>query len=636
MSTLKRLAAILLACLAGPGSLLHAEPAAWATGPVDAAEIEPLLPLEPSAGGAPIADRGPWEHFRDTEGAAIIAEADRLLKKKSPELTDDLYLVFSRKGTRKEYETPYRERLRRLTIFTLAECATDQGTYKDAFLHEFQAVLDEKTWSMPAQDRDLRKFHGTLQDVDLGVAMRGATIATAVSWLGNRLPGELRQQALEELETRMFAPYREKIRNPSSPLCYWATVDHNWNAVCHAGIISAALAILPDRKDRAEMLAGMQKFLPHYLSGFTPDGYCGEGMTYWNYGFGHYALLAETVLRATGGSINLYAPASVRRVAEYPEKMALAPGVYPAFADSPLNTRPADWVRRLCQARLDSVGSQVPLSAPPDLDSILLYGVAVTAFPSPVIPVANQPPGPDLPDPLRGWFPDAGVLIARPAKQAPAQLSVALLGGTNGDNHNHNDIGQFVAQVGGTLPLLDPGMEPYTAQSFGPKRYESEMLNSLGHSVPRIAGKLQRAGKEAVARVLAAEFTPGQDRLVLDISSAYAVPSLTKLERAFTYTRAENASLEVRDDFAFSDPQDFETALITFGTVVHESADTLLVAEGPGRVRVRVSAGDLPFEILETAIDSSRAKDPTRICVRLKAPATRGVITCQITPAPAP
>ena len=46
----------------------------------------------------------------------------------------------------------------------------------------------------------------------------------------------------------------------------------------------------------------------NFLKGFTPDGYCGEGTGYWNYGFGHYVLLSEEIRLATGGQIDLLCP----------------------------------------------------------------------------------------------------------------------------------------------------------------------------------------------------------------------------------------------------------------------------------------------------------------------------------------
>ena len=95
-------------------------------------------------------------------------------------------------------------------------------------------------------------------------------------------------------------------------------------------------------------------------------------------------------------------------------------------------------------------------------------------------------------------------------------------------NHNHNDVGAFIVVVGKTPVLLDLGSEVYTSRTFSPKRYESKVLNSYGHPMPLVSGKLQSTGSKARGQVLKAEFTESVDTLQLDITSAYAVKELKK------------------------------------------------------------------------------------------------------------
>ena len=83
------------------------------------------------------------------------------------------------------------------------------------------------------------------------------------------------------------------------------TATHNWNSVCHAGVVGAALALLSDPNERALFIYGAEKYSPFYLSGFGDDGYCSEGLSYWNYGFGNYLQLAMAVEHATKGNIDL-------------------------------------------------------------------------------------------------------------------------------------------------------------------------------------------------------------------------------------------------------------------------------------------------------------------------------------------
>ena len=105
----------------------------------------------------------------------------------------------------------------------------------------------------------------------------------------------------------------------------------------------------------------------------------------------------------------------------------------------------------------------------------------------------------------------------------------------------------FVA-LGSSLPILDPGAEVYTARTFSAKRYDSNVLNSFGHPVPRVAGKLQSPGRQAAAKILKTEFTDAKDTLVMDIRSCYDVPELTKLVRTFVFSREGRGSLTVSAD----------------------------------------------------------------------------------------
>jgi type I restriction enzyme M protein len=88
---------------------------------------------------------------------------------------------------------------------------------------------------------------------------------------------------------------------------YWHVGTSNWNAVCTAGVVGAALAAVESRKDRAVYVAAAERSMEFFLSGFTDDGYCSEGMGYWNYGFGHFVMLSETLVQATGGKLDLLA-----------------------------------------------------------------------------------------------------------------------------------------------------------------------------------------------------------------------------------------------------------------------------------------------------------------------------------------
>ena len=141
------------------------------------------------------------------------------------------------------------------------------------------------------------------------------------------------------------------------PEIFWLRATHNWNAVCLAGVTGAALALEESPEDRAWFVAAAQHYIRFFLSGFTPDGYCSEGVGYWNYGFGHFLMLGEAIRQATGGRIDLLADPAALQPARYGLRSEVLNGIYPTIADCHPGSRPApEFVRFICER----LGQEVP------------------------------------------------------------------------------------------------------------------------------------------------------------------------------------------------------------------------------------------------------------------------------------
>jgi hypothetical protein len=183
--------------------------------------------------------------------------------------------------------------------------------------------------------------------------------------------------------------------------------------------------------------------------------------------------------------------------------------------------------------------------------------------------------------------------------------------------------------------LLDPGGEVYTARTFSGRRYESKVLNSFGHPIPLVAGKLQRTGRQAKGQVASHEFSKNVDTLLLDISSAYDVPELEKLQRKFDYSRQDSGYLKVTDEVVFSKPCDFGTALITFDKWQQLSDSSLVIRDQDKALRVDIEVTGADFEIKPETIeeDLSGRRLPTRLGVNLTKPVLRAVVSLTIKPA---
>ncbi len=599
------------------------------------AEIAGMLPERPTPVGWPITDRRVWDRLaQDPEAAGILRRAEAEAKAPVPELPDALYLDFSRTGNRRRFEGPYFRRLSRLDTLVLAECLENRGRFMAAIERELAAICSEKTWVLPAHDRNQENFYGRHITIDLGSSARAWLLATVVAWLGDRLPGELRERVVHEIDRRIFQPYLAAARAGRTLGNWWMRGSNNWNAVCTANVIGTALALVRERAVRAEFLAAMEVSIPYFLSGFTADGYCSEGVGYWNYGFGHYLRLGLTVRDATGGRLDIFKiqAEKLRRIARYGLDIQIEPGIAPAFADCSVHAAPSPYVLAMIAAVFPGLVPAV-IRAPDRLAGGAIRIGLLAMRPeleSRRTPVSN-PSGYELPP--RTWFGAAQILICRSGPGPDGlRFGAAIKGGNNAEHHNHNDVGSYVVVVGGHPFLVDPGNEVYTRRTFSAHRYDSKVLNSYGHDVPRPAGILQATGRSAAARVLGTRFGGKVDRLDLDLTAAYPVPALKKLVRAFEFDRGRR-EVRITDRVEFSQPEAFETALVTFDRMQRRSAGELVFYDQRASVvvEVRASGGDLTFR--EEDIENPGRPTPHRIAAAFTKPVLNAEVCFTIRPA---
>lgn len=592
-----------------------------------------MLPKTPQGVGRPIGDRQAWETVAKAPAfKGVVASAERLMAKPMPDLPDDLYLDFSRTGNRDRCQRVLSQRHSRFAALTLAECLENRGRFLPAIEEAIRAVALEKSWTLPAHDRRLDSFYGRQIDIDLASSTLSWNLATADYWLGDKLSTETRDLIRRELERRTFTPYLGYLTQ-GKPRMWWPTCTSNWNAVCQSGVTGAALAIIDSPERRAVFAAAADRLIKHFLEGFTPDGYCSEGLGYWNYGFGHFVLLAETMHQATDGKVDWFDNLQVEQIAQFGRRLEILPGVYPAFADCGVNARPDVQIHAFVSRRF-GFGWQDDeqrglLLAGGITNELFRFGLLGQPNSASERPAAAKAPGLAL----RDWFSDAGILISRPA--SAKGLGVAIKGGHNAEHHNHNDIGSYVVALAGTTRLVDPGAEVYTARTFSADRYKSGVLNSFGHPVPRVAGQLQKTGRKAAARVLKTEFTDTTDTLALDLSSAYDVQELKALERTFVFSREGTGRLTVTDHVRSAKPQEFGTALVTFSKWRQVGEDQLLVGEGAEAVRVKITTDGPKFRLQAEEIheDLHGKRIPIRIGIDLTEPVAEAQISLTIEPA---
>ena len=586
-------------------------------------QIASWLSETPGHFGPTAADRAAWLPYADTpEAKKIIAQAESVVGTPIPELPDELYLQFLRIGNRSNYERVYFQRQRdRLFPLVQAEVLEYKGRFLEAIEKELNAFFNEKSWVLPAHDGDLWNFNGTAPYADLFCSDFCATLAIYDWWLQDKLQPTTRKRIREEVERRMFAAYRHVIRTGEITRGQWWTVGgNNWNSVCHSQLVIAAMILMEDRHDRAEILAAVEKAMPFFTAGYSADGYCTEGMGYWGYGYGRFLILAETVLMMTGGKLSLYDNETLHNVAAFARDIQIEENCCPAFADCGVGISPSPDDIAIIQYRYpDAVLRAVPPRT--EVTGVPMLTV-IRCFDKRPYPPAGVPLDGQLPP--RKLYPLANIYVGRSTLNG-RHFGVAFKTGHNAEEHNHNDIGSFTVVLNKHQFFLDPGGEPYTKRTFSPQRYEGQMLNSFGHMVPIVEGKLQSPGRQSHGTFISTDFTDDVDTIVADIAPAYPeAKELVSLKRTFTFNRKEQ-TLTVRDDVEFTSPQTFETALVSYDELT-VNGSTVIASYQNAAVSATVSTEGAGLALTEGVVENPNARSPKRIAVKLDKPVQKGAI----------
>lgn len=473
-----------------------------------------------------------------------------------PVLRRSVYREYRRCGNRAGSGRAWAERCAELARATMALWLEHPKADLDYLQDLIWAFCDNWTWVGTA--------HEDHSDVDLVATAIAVDLAEIVHVFGERIEPEVRERVYTEIERRIYARF-------DAPKHWWRQCEMNWNHVCNGNIMRLALLTVDDPGRRAALVHRLVIDMQLALDGFTADGGCTEGPSYWTYGFGHFVKAAYALYACTGGAVNLMtADPKIGRICRYPLAAWIEGDRRATFADAAHGWVPAEIPLRinrmyrlpelyaLCEAHPDGrlvLRNQAELA---------LYGHEHAR------PVA-------VADAL---LPDLGLARIR-SRPGPRRMTIMALAGNNGVPHNHNDIGSFIVYRGGRALLADPGAPIYAAKTFSPQRYEIIFCNSLGHSVPLINGRQQPPGASYLGTIAAEGLNGTGDKTVrIDMSRAYAPGTVKALTRILKLDFRRHA-LEIADEYKFARrPREVVETFVTY-EAVRLSADRRSVQIGP-------------------------------------------------------
>lgn len=461
--------------------------------------------------------KGLWEAVRAEKAYApllsALLEDYRAVSREGPvsAVRFSEYIIYQETGSRKKYEAAYFARRKRLNTYALmALVYPEEGEHLLQLQDTVWAICDEYTWALPAHIA-----WRTGRDpgcIDLFSAETGFALSMIRHLLGDRLHEKMKERIDWEINRRIIRPFLYRR-------FWWEHSNNNWAAVC-AGSVGCTFMLSRPRLFsliRPRIAFTMRRF----LSGFSADGICAEGVDYWSYGFGFFTVYARLLREFTHGRKNYFKRPKVKEIAGFYQKISLGGGVTVSFSDGGQRGRYYPGLLNFLREEYpDAIGPLPPESGMIhdhcyrfclELDCFLYNGLQ---------------DGKAALGTMTYYAPKSAWLIRR-----TTSYGFAAKGGSNDVSHNHNDIGSFIVVSGGRQLLCDLGPGEYVKDYFNDqKRYQYFCTSSRGHSVPVINGQLQGHGAKYHS------VSAWKDGVFeIEMTQAYRIPGIESVRRSFCF-----------------------------------------------------------------------------------------------------
>jgi hypothetical protein len=376
--------------------------------------------------------------------------------------------------------------------------------------------------------------------------------------------------------TRVLTPFCTS----KFPYSWWETDRCNWSAVCGGNVGMTAiymdrLGVLP-KGWKEPCIKRARAALNCYLGGIEDDGAVTEGLYYFSYGMSYYTAFAELLYEETKGEIDLMANPKCEKIALFQQKCYFGGGVSLSFSDASTSDRFLPGLTAFLANKYKGV--QTP-------DYILARGIDDDDCYRWVCNERNikwlikYSTGTE--NNIKGacfdLLPTAQWMICKDKNGN----GYAAKGGNNDENHNHNDIGNFLVVYGGDMPIADLGSGEYTKDYFHEGRYNILCNRALGHNVPLINDLEQCQGAEYKAD----EFVWDENNKELEISfeSAYPDKIIDSLTRKITFDTDNDFIIKIKDTFIpNTNTKKFTENLVSIykPTVTEENGSSIITIQG--------------------------------------------------------
>ncbi len=464
----------------------------------------------------------------------VIKKADLYLESEPQRIKFSDMHLFVTTGNRSNYEKVYNEYNSRVDMYATAYLFTKDAKYLEPLADVIWNICDLETWGLPAHVSEGLTLDNRRRFVELVSANVGRRFGEVLCLVGEEnLPELVVKRMKSEVRERIVEGYKNYD-------FWWKRGNSNWSAVCIAGTLASYLYFATE-EEIEEQLPAMIETALCYFNSFDAEGCCMEGYAYWSYGFSYFAIFADLLNNYTEGKINLFKEQKTRNAAFFLENCAINNDQCIRFSDCGEFFRPMPSLAHF----LKNTYPELQIPPIPTLNGTEGNIRSFVWVDSSLKDSAMQPKS--------FTYHEAQWFIHRGEK-----YNFACKAGSNGEPHNHNDVGSFMISKDGRVTFTDPGTGAYTRQYFGPERHTILEPSSRSHSVPVINGNYQVIGKEK-----SSVLTDEAREYAFTMQNAYDEKSLKNLTRRFVCLDDE---LVLTDSFEFDKAPDSLTE--RFSTLV--------------------------------------------------------------------
>lgn len=409
---------------------------------------------------------------------------------------------------------------KRILVLSYAWQFTAEPAYLKKAVQDMETICSLSDWN-PTHFLDAAEF-------TFGMSI-------GLDWLFEGLPAEQKMKFSSAILEKGLRPSLDSRYNG------WVDRSNNWNQVCHAAMVSGALAVFEDDPQLAGLMvrrANMSN--PTALASYDPDGAYPEGYGYWAFGTHFQTIMYAAMETALGEYVQPDLSTGFWRTPEYMLHMTGPSGRIFNYSDTEDRSRLNPCMFWLAGKRNEPELLRTERTYLKPHSNVSGYDMVFLML------WAEPEQFRAIPDPVRTCWLGRGmnpVMMMRSGWNKN-DWYVGIKGGSPAVNHGHMDVGSFVLDANGERWAVDLGNEDYHQLEVNKlniwsykqqsDRWRVTRYQTRSHNIFSVDGREQYVS--GAASIVHGTCTPESQSASADLTSLYA-PHIKSAVRTYSLKR---------------------------------------------------------------------------------------------------